>query len=176
MLTGNRTLRYDEFTTVIAEAADVVNNTPLWAVSADPNDPMPLCPNDLLRPRDGELRTFPEEYSDQDLCRYGRLRYRKVQYLVNEFWSRWRNEYVQTLTARRKWTIPRPSLKKGDVVLVIEKNLKRNDWPTGVITELRYGKDKHVRSATVRLGTTKSSRAVTYLTRPISKMVMLAAA
>ena len=125
VLTGNRTLSYDEFTTVIAEAADVVNSTPLWAVSANPNDPMPLTPNDLLRPRDGELRAFPEEYSEQDLFRYGRLRYRKVQYLINEFWSRWKDEYVQTLTARRKWTNPKPSLKIGDVVLLVEKNSKR---------------------------------------------------
>ena len=110
-LSGNRTFSYDEFTTIIAKAADVVNNTSLWAVSADPNDPMPLTPNDLLRPRDGEPQTSQEEYSEADLLRYGRLRYRKVQYLVEQFWSRWKEEYVHSLTARRKWTTPKPSLK-----------------------------------------------------------------
>ena len=172
---GNKTLSYDEFTTIIAEAADVLNNTPLWAVSADNNDPMPLTPNDILRPRDREPPTSQEEYSEQDLYRYGRLRYRKVQDLVEEFWARWKQEYMHYLTARRKWTIPKPSLKIGDGVLLIEKNVRRNEWPAGVITEVKLSQVGLVRSATVRLHGSRTSRTATHLTRPINKMVMLAA-
>ena len=175
-LAGNRTFTYDEFTTILAEAADVVNNTPLWAVSADPNDPLPLTPNHLLRPQDGDPRLFQEEYDESDLMRYGKLRYRKVQYLVEHFWFRWKEEYIHSLTTRRKWTTPMPSLQVGDVVLLREKSLRRNEWPAGVVTEVRRSKDNLVRSATVRLHRSDPSRAVTYLTRPINKMVMLVSA
>ena len=153
----------------------MVNNTSLWAVSADPNDPMPLTPNDLLRPRDGEPQASQDEYDETDLLRYGKLRYRKVQYLVEHFWSRWKEEYVHSLTARRKWTTPKPSLKIGDVVLLIEKNIRRNEWPAGVVTEVKRSQDNLVRSAMVRLHGSNTSRAATHLTRPINKMVMLAA-
>ena len=38
----------DEFTTFMSEASSVVNNTPLWDVSSNPCDPIPLCPAMLL--------------------------------------------------------------------------------------------------------------------------------
>ena len=175
-LAGNRLFTHDEFVTILAESADVVNSTPLWAVSADPNDPLPLTPNHLLRPQDGDPRVSQEEYDESDLLKYGKLRYRKVQYLVEHFWFRWKEEYIHSLTARRKWTKPMPSLQVGDVVLLREKNVRRNEWPAGVVTEVKRSKDNLVRSATVRLRKSDSSGAVTHLTRPISKMVMLVSA
>ena len=44
-LSSNRGLSRDEFCTLLADAANVVNSTPLWVTSSDPNDPNPLTPN-----------------------------------------------------------------------------------------------------------------------------------
>ena len=168
----NRSCNFDDFSTVLVEAANIVNNTPLWAVSADPNDPIPLSPNHLLRPQDGGRLPPPEEYTESDLLRYGKLRYRKAQYLAEQFWLEWKREYLCTLTARRKWTKPMPSLQVGDVVLLKEKNLRRNEWPVGVVIEVNKGRDNLVRSATVRLANKTSAHTSSCLTRPISKMVL----
>ena len=169
--TGNRSLTFDELSTILAEAANVVNNTPLWAVSSDPNDPLPLSPNDLLRPHDGIIPPPPEEYDEADLHRYGKLRYRRAQYLVEHFWSKWKDDYIHTLTVRRKWTQPKPSLRVGDIVLLREKHVRRNEWPMGIVTDVNRSRDGMVRSATVRLARKDSSRTAC-LTRPINKMVL----
>ena len=172
VLVGKRTLSYDELATILTAAADVVNSTPLWAVSADPNDPLPLAPNDLLRPRDGFASPPPEEYSEADLTRYGKLRYRKSQYLIDHFWCRWREEYVHSLTIRRKWTQPKRSLEVGDVVLLNDKGARRNEWPMGVVTQVKRSQDGLVRSATVKLAKKNSPHASSHVTRPIHKMVL----
>ena len=92
-----RTLSYDEFSTLLQEACCIVNNTPLTEVSDDARDPEPICPADLLLLRKNANPPELEQFSKEDLCQYGKLRYRKVQYLADCFWSRWRAEYITTL-------------------------------------------------------------------------------
>ena len=52
-----------------------------------------------------------------------------------------------------------------------EKNVRRNEWPMGIVIEVNRSRDSMVRSATVRLAKKDSSRT-TCLTRPINKMVL----
>ena len=172
VMLGGRKLSYDEFVTALAEASSIVNKTPLWTTSSDPNDPIPLTPDALLTLRD---KTTPalEEFSSDDLLRYGKARYRRVQYLADQFWTRWRHEYLHTLTERRKWTNRKPCLKVGDVVLVKEKFAKRNDWPMGVVTWVRASSDGMIRSATVRIAKPDSVKASSLISRPLSKLVLL---
>ena len=40
-LMGPRRLSFDEFSTFLAEASQILNNTPLWGISPDPSDPTP---------------------------------------------------------------------------------------------------------------------------------------
>ena len=174
---GSRKLSYDEFTTLLAETASIVNKTPLWATSNDPNDPLPLSPNLILTLRNEEVLS-EEEYTFKDLLRYGKARYRRVQYLAEQFWTRWRKEYLLTLTERRKWTRRKPCLRVGDVVLIKEQFVRRNEWPTALVTSVNKSDDGLVRSATLRsmvprLPSSGVSGSVRHITRPISKLILL---
>ena len=103
LLTNNRPFSRDEFITFLAESAHIVNNTPLWTVSTNPNDPTPLTPHMLLTLRTSNTLPSQESFSENDILAYCPRRYRKVQYMCDQFWHRWRSEYLHTLTARHKW-------------------------------------------------------------------------
>ena len=45
---GRQRFDREEFATLIIEAEAIINTTPLWHVSNDPDDPRPLSPFDLL--------------------------------------------------------------------------------------------------------------------------------
>ena len=45
---GQRVLSREEFITLLQECASIVNHTPLYEISADPNDPLPIHPAMLL--------------------------------------------------------------------------------------------------------------------------------
>ena len=103
---------------------------------------------------------------------------RRVQYLVEQFWTRWRKEYLLTLTERRKWTRRKPCLRVGDVVLIKEQLARRNEWPTALVTSVNKSEDGLVRSATLRsivrgLPSSRVSGPARHITRPISKLILL---
>jgi hypothetical protein len=51
--------------------------------------------------------------------------------IAEQFWMRWRKEYIQNLQPRRKWLHQKPSLKTGDVVLVRNSDEEKSlaNWP-----------------------------------------------
>ena len=102
-----------------------------------------------------------------------------MQYLANQFWKRWRLEYLQTLQTRKKWLAPQRNICVGDVVLLKEENLVRNQWQLGRIQEVFSDSDGLVRKVKVELASTdlnaKGERLspVTVLERPVHKLVVL---
>jgi len=60
----------------------------------------------------------PGNFQKEDvyLCK----RWRRVQYLANVFWSRWRKEYVQCLQQKMKWNRPSRNFEKGDLLLIAD--------------------------------------------------------
>ena len=114
---GTRYLTQDELNTLFQEAAAIVNSTPLWKVSADPNDPQPLSPMMLLTMKNSDFINN-SNYTESDIAAYGKRRWRRVQYVADQFWSRWKTFYLQELQTRQKWTRKCRSLEKGDIVLV----------------------------------------------------------
>ena len=73
---------YDEFQTFVVESSSIVNSTPLWEVSDDPNDPFPLTPSMLLTLRESPHPPLPETFGEDDLLAYGKSRWRRVQILA----------------------------------------------------------------------------------------------
>ena len=59
---------------------------------------------------------------------YSRRRWRRVQHIAGEFWSRWRKEFLQSLQARQKWNITKRNFQVGDIVL-LKEDTGRNKWP-----------------------------------------------
>ena len=129
-------------TTLLVVAEGIINNRPLTPASDDPNDLEPLTPNHLLihRPASAPLGLFNEN----DL--HSQKKWRQVQYLADVFWKRWTKEYLLTLRQRTKWHEPRRNVRENDLVLVIDKQRPRNNWPVGRIMETYKGTDSYVRS------------------------------
>ena len=71
---------------------------------------------------------------------YSKKRWRRVQYLINEFWYRWRKDFLQSLQARQKWIRPRKNLQVEDVVIVKDADMLRNRWKLARVAET-YPKD-----------------------------------
>ena len=92
--------------------------------------------------------------------------WRQVQHMSTQFWKRWIKEYLLDLQRRQKWNQESPSLKSGDLVLIMDENSPRGSRPLGVVIDTSIGTDGLVRSVKVK---TKS----TQLFRPVTKLVLL---
>ena len=124
-------------TTLLVIAEGIINDRPLTPASNDLNDLEPLTPNHLLihRPASTPLGLF----SENDL--HSRKKWRQVQYLADVFWKRSTKEYLLTLRQRTKWHEPRRNVQENDLVLVIDNQRPRNNWPVGRIMEMYKGTD-----------------------------------
>ena len=163
----------DELHTFFQEATSIVNNTPMYSISSDPCDELPLTPSRLITLKNDADPPPLEQFSDADLLAYGSRRWRRVQALSNCFWRRWREEYLQTLQKRQKWTKDRPNLEVGDVVLLKTKGVRRNHWPLGRVHSVKTSSDGRVRSATLTVPSGKSKMDLKLFQRPISEIVTL---
>ena len=120
---------------------------------------------------------FPPPGSFERADVYARKHWRRVQYLANEFWSRWKSEYLSSLQERQKWTKESRNFLVGDVVLVKDSNIftKRNGWPMALIEEVLPSDDGLVRQVKLRVAYKQDDRTRT-LVRPITKLVLLVGA
>ena len=133
-------------------------------ISEDPTDIGALTPNHILL---GRHRNWASIKDTSELDIYSRKKYKQVQALASNFWTRWRSEYLPTLTTRpRGWRQKIPNFREGELVLVQDDDVKRGLWPLARIVKVMPGKDGVVRVAEIRM------KNGTY-TRPISKLYHL---
>ena len=52
---------------------------------------------------------------------------------TQEFWHRWKEEYLMELSRRSKWAQVQQELKVDDVVLIAKQNTPPTMWPMGRI-------------------------------------------
>jgi len=163
----------EELCTLMCEAESILNSRPLTDLPDDPNC-LALTPNHLLLLNAGI--TFPPGLFSRDDC-YVKRRWRQTQYLVDQFWFRWKKEYLVGLQERQKWLVDANPHKVGDLVLVVDVNLPRNQWPLGRIVGITSCKYGRVRSASVRVSRCKNTSLTgfesTIVERPIVKLVLL---
>lgn len=154
------------FRTVLTEVEAIVNSRPLSVETINDSDSLiPLTPNLLLTMKSKIVMAPPGEFNENDM--YSRRRWRRVQHLVNEFWTRWRTEYLQTLQQRRKWQTQRRNFAVGDIVIIKDDAHQRNEWRLARITDVRSNDDGQVRSVFVQTSTRNAYE------RPVSKIVLL---
>ena len=122
----------------------------------------------LLTMKSRPVGSPPGELLPADL--YACRRWRRVQYLAEQFWFRWKKEYIQNLQSRRKWCMTKRDLRKGDIVLVRNESEHRNNWPLGRMNEAIKSEDGKVRKAEVVI--VKNGQKKTYL-RPVEEFVLL---
>ena len=130
--------------TFLYEVMAIINGRPHTAQNLNsPDSPEPLTPNHLLTMKYTIVTPPPGSFSVDDT--YLRKRWRHVQYLTNEFWNRWRKEYLLMLQQRQKWNQVKRSMAVGDVVLIKDIYTFRGNWSLGKVTELISSTDGLVR-------------------------------
>ncbi|XP_067282638.1 uncharacterized protein [Pseudorasbora parva] len=169
MLLENRytQLTHEVLVTFMSEVTAIINARPLVPVSTDPEFPFILTPSMLLTQKAGSVPTPQEGFSKKDMLQ---CQWKRVQTLAEAFWSRWRKEYLGTLQSRSKWFHKHRNIKEGDIVLLKDKQVKRNEWPMGIIVKSVPSADGMVRKVevkTVQHGITRIYH------RPISELVYL---
>jgi hypothetical protein len=149
--------------TVLAEIEGIINSRPLCAMTSKTGEMTTISPAMLLVGRN--LSALPEPthrgFSKTDA---GRL-FRKRLAMTHEFWKVWYRSYLQTIGNFQKWQKSGMLPKVDDVVLLYERNSKRNQWKIGRITELQYGVDNIARVARVKTAKGEFIRSVRHLYR-----------
>ena len=90
-------------------------------------------------------------------------RWAQIQYLANQFWKRWMDEFVPNLLQRQKWFEVKRNFQVNDVVLLVEDTQQRSKWVLGRILETYPDKHGLVRTVLVKTQTS-------VVKRPIAKL------
>ncbi|XP_064116526.1 uncharacterized protein LOC135222369 [Macrobrachium nipponense] len=89
---------------LIVEAT--VNSRPLTIVTSDSRDPAPLTPNKLLNMGESPAGCHVATGS------YSKQRWKQVQHMAEQFWARWKREYLSGLQQRQKWFKERRNVRE----------------------------------------------------------------
>ena len=162
----------------MVEAEAIVNSRPLTVENLNsPQCPEPLTPNHLLTMKSKVVLPPPGVFQRED--QYSKKRWRRVQYLTNEFWNRWRKEYIQSLQVRQKWISNKRNMRVNDIVIVKDENSPRNTWKLGRIVKAEQSQDGQVRKVDLIMSDRsldkngKSSKPMVHLSRPVHSLVLL---
>lgn len=164
--------------TLFYEAMAIVNSRPLTVNNInDPTMPEPLTPNHILTMKSSIPLPPPGNFIKEDV--YLRKRWRRVQFLTEQFWARWKQEYIRAVAQRQKWHAPRRNLMVGDIALITDHVTPRNTWPLGRVTETTKGDDGLVRKVKLIVGSSKLDNRgrrkseLSVLERPVQKVIVL---
>lgn len=156
----NAILTFEEFATLLSHIESILNSRPLYALSSDPKDQMPITPAHLQLGR--ALEPIPKPpYLDIKENRLTRWQY--LNLLRDRFWKAWSREYLSTLQIRGKWTKTATNLVPGMVVLMIEDNIPPQSWKYGKIIKTYPGDDFLVRVADVKTASGIFKRSISKL-------------
>jgi len=134
----------ESLSTFMKEAEAIVNCRPMTVDDLNsPECPEPLTPNHLLTMKSSVVLPPPGSFQRADL--YSKKRWHRVQYLVNEFWTKWKTDFLQTLQARQKWVRAGRNVKVDDVVIIKDEGLPRNQWRLARVVETYPSDDALVR-------------------------------
>ena len=118
--------------TVFYEAKSIVNWCPFTVSEIDNPDSLEShTPNHILTGKTTVPLPPPGEFVREDLLVH--KRWRRVQYLIEQFWSKWKREYLAQVAFCQKWHGVRRNILEGDIVLVKDIDLPRYQWPLGRI-------------------------------------------
>ena len=151
--------------TIFCEVENQLNSRPLTPILIDPESESPLTPNHLLlfKPQSN----LPPGLFDKKDC-YNKRRWRQVQFIADQFWSRWTKEYLVNLQTRQKWFDRKQNLKQDDLVLIVDNTQPRGKWMTGRVIETISDKHGAVRQVILHTSRGQVRRAVNKLCLLIS--------
>ena len=142
---GLQTPNDEVLSTLLVEVERIVNNRPIVPAPVDVVGRLALTPNDLVLLHNNSGIIVPKTISN-----VYQLGWKQAQHLANTFWKRWIAEYLPTLQARQKWLQREREFRVGDVVMIVEDHLRRDQWPLGLVLTTSPGADGIVRTAKVK--------------------------
>ena len=163
-------LNDENLRTLITETEAIINSRHLTVETlSHVNSEMLLSSNHILAMKTDVILPPPGIFLRPDT--YSRRRWRCVQHIASEFWTRWRKEFLRTIQVRQKWSNQKRNFKVGNVVLLREDSI-RNKWPMARIVETERDSTEVVRCVKLELGNA-SLDSQKVLRPPISKIVLL---
>ena len=155
-----------------------MNSRPLTTDNTTSSDSLEsLTPNHLLTQKSKVVLPPPGVFQTSDL--YSRNQWKRVQHLTNEFWVRWRKEFLHSLQERSKWAATKRNLGAADIVLIKEEDAPRNQWKLASVEETYQDSDGLVRRVKLAVGDAhltnrgKRVKPMSVLERPIQTLVLL---
>ena len=71
--------------------------------------------------------------------------------MANQFWSRWKREYLGEVQKRDKWTESKnPKIKEGDLVVLTDDNIHKSKWQLGRVIKLISSEDGIIRRIQIK--------------------------
>lgn len=124
--------------TVLVKVEDIFKSKPSGYTSSNVANLDPVTPNILHRVR--RVYSIPQvAYVPETIG----------QILADQFWSQFIRDYLPTLQSRHKWTSTTDNMKEETIVLVMDPQLPRAQWPIGKVIKAHPCPDGRVRSADV---------------------------
>lgn len=165
--TDSKEITNEVLVTFMAEVSSIVNSRPLVAVSTDPDDPSVLTPNIILNQK-MDSSMLPKALPDMDLKEAYRSQWKHVVVLSQEFWKKWRMQYLSNLQNKRKWTKTEVNLTEGDIVLLKNSEVTRDQWLMAVVERVFPSADNRVCTVQIRVAKDRKS-----FIRPICELIPL---
>ena len=148
-----------------------MNSRPLTVDTiSDVNSPAPLAPANILTMKSKVILPPPGVFERPDI--FSKRRWRRVQHIANEFWARWKKEFLCQLQFRQKWNDKQRNFEVGYVIL-LKRGSERNKWPMAIIEDVIPDYNGIVRSVKLRIEKLNRDDQNQILERPAHKIVLL---
>lgn len=164
---GVQTLAKDKLYQLAVHIEGCLNSRPLWPMSDDPTDPMPLTPAHFVLGKPILPQPVAEDVAESPTNRL--TIWGQRQKLQQQIWTRWHNEFLYDKQTRTKWYKIEKNLKVGDMVVVRKENTPPAMWIIGRVLKVYGDRDGIVRSATIKTPTGELERQIkklVYLPQP----------
>lgn len=136
---GNALPTYDELSTALYQISACLNPRHLTSMSEDPDDLEVITPSHFLI--GSSMLLLPEP----SLLPESLKRWERAQWFSQNWWKKWRSEYLSRLQNIPRWLAETRSLRIGQLVLISDDSQGLADWVMGRITNGFPGSDGKVR-------------------------------
>ena len=137
-------LTFGELDMLLSEASYLVNSRPLQYYPQAGSDGY-ICPNDILFGR-SDIEPPIMTFEDTDVFK----RLGEKQAIIHEFWEKWSNSYLQSLHRYSQWEKGGRNLREGDIVLVLDHQIRKGKFLLGEIEAVTEADDGLVRRVNVK--------------------------
>ena len=159
---GTTKFTFEELTTITCRIEACLNSRPLLPLTShNPDGLLTLTAGHFLMNKTPTI--YPEDPTPLNNLQLLR-KWNLCQAVVQQFWTRWSKEYLNSLQARTKWQSTTTNLQADDIVAIRPRGkFIPSHWPIGRVIRTLPGKDDRVRVVDLQTASGTLQRAVTQL-------------